>query len=186
VKRICSDLRYDRRGYGRSFDIQMPPWGHDRGSPLWLVEEMSHPAYNLFPRRRLDVVTSRSPVTERRSVEAIAVYFKREFGYDFVQFSSGSGRFRESEDVRAFVWSDIGKHRMGIEDRWVTGATCFRWREYLDAPSGYAMQWIWLHPYVRHQGLLTSAWPFFRARFGDFVCEPPLSDAMSRFLEKLS
>ncbi len=46
------------------------------------------------------------------------------------------------------------------------------------------MQWVWLHPYMRRKGCLTRAWPIFAERFGQFDCEPPLSDAMQTFLEK--
>ncbi len=47
------------------------------------------------------------------------------------------------------------------------------------------MQWIWFHPYFRRQGLLTEAWPKFKEEFGNFCCEPPLSDAMETFLSKI-
>jgi hypothetical protein len=112
---------------------------------------------------------------DQECVEVVAHYFKREFRYDFVQYAAGDYD-KSSLTAKAYVWV----HDQGF----VVGATCFRWRDYTDAPSAYAMQWVWLHPYVRRNGYLTEAWPFFRARFDDFVCERPLSSAMSGFLAK--
>jgi hypothetical protein len=58
------------------------------------------------------------------------------------------------------------------------GACCFRVRE-----AGWALQWIWLHPYFRDHGYLTAAWDAFRALFGGLYVEPPLSSAMAGFLK---
>lgn len=124
------------------------------------------------------VVTARSPKLFRQAVEQMAYYFRREFGYDFVQYSS-----EEKDDGhRAYLWVlpetlENGKVK-------AVGACCFRWREWEDAPASYALQWIWLHPHERRKGRLTQAWPYFQERFGKFIPEPPLSPAMKRFLLK--
>ena len=163
--------------YSTPFDIKMPKWRRLATrpvSPSWLLREQMHEAWALAPRNELHVVTDDSSEYDRRCLEAVATYFRREFHYDFVQYSA------TETDVRAlgFVWVSPG-------GGWVTGGACFRWREYLDSTPAYAMQWIWLHPYVRRSGLLSRAWPFFRARCGPFTCEPPLSPAMDGFLNKL-
>lgn len=73
----------------------------------------------------------------------------------------------------------------GIGNSRTVGACCFRWREWVDAPHGWALQWILLHPYFRHQGILSNAWSLFTQRFGSFHVEEPLSEAMHNFLFKI-
>jgi hypothetical protein len=131
------------------------------------------------------IVDETSPVGLRRAVEWIAHYFRREFGYDFVQYSvderdEDPGERDDSRD-RAFLWANPTTldGRGTVE---AVGACCFRWRDYEDAPPGFALQWVWLHPYCRDRGTLTTAWPDFRERFGDFIVETPLSRAMASFL----
>ena len=110
-----------------------------------------------------------------KRVERLAQYFRREFRYDFVQWSATN----DEPSARAFVWVvDHWPHPVGF------GACCFRWREWTDAPHGWALQWIWLHPYERGKGHLTRVWPYFRETFGDFHVERPLSSAMRAFLER--
>lgn len=43
------------------------------------------------------------------------------------------------------------------------------------------MQWVWIHPYYRREGLLSAAWPMFKERFGCFLVERPFSAAMLGF-----
>jgi hypothetical protein len=128
----------------------------------------------------VSLVLPGSPRTWRRAVYRMAQFFKWEGGYDFTQYGYDG---QEDDWAPAFVW-----HRGELDgERWsdtAFGACCFRWREWTDAPPGWALQWIWLHPYERSHGHLTAAWPFFRARFGDFLVEPPLSRAMKGFLAK--
>lgn len=120
----------------------------------------------------------------RDAVERLAYYFRREFGYDFVQYNADEGPGDERYPAVAFLWASM---RNSFDDRDVAvGATCFRWREWKDTPAGWAMQWIWLHPYVRRKGLLSAAWPALREAFGDFDVEPPLSPAMRMFLAKVN
>jgi hypothetical protein len=120
-------------------------------------------------------VTDRSPVRYRRAVETIACYFRREFRYDFVQYRAAESNGRD----RAYMWTG-----RGCEEEIAIGACCFRWRKWKDHAPGWALAWIWFHPYERGQGHLSKAWPYFQARFGDFHVEPPLSPAMAAFLAK--
>jgi hypothetical protein len=128
-------------------------------------------------------VTSRSPQALGKAVYRLAQFFRREFRYDFVQYGY-EGRDDDPEHV-AFLW--VHPEGLGSSDLFMVtavGACCFRWRAWRDAPHGHALQWVWFHPYWRRRGLLSEAWPAFRERFGDFVTEPPLSDAMRSFLAK--
>ena len=115
-------------------------------------------------------------------VEKLARYFRREFDYDCVQYSAVESTTR-NKTTEAFLWSVTGLSATGYIQVAI-GACCFRWRKWKDAPPGWALQWIWLHPYERNQGRLTRAWPYFRERFGDFHVEPPLSPAMRAFVAK--
>jgi hypothetical protein len=106
----------------------------------------------------------------------LARYFQREFGYDFIQYTATEvGDDRD----RVFLWMrDEVLYHAGV------GAICFRWRKYRDASQGPALAWVWLHPYLRRQGILGAHWGFFRHLYGDFRVEGPLSEAMASFLER--
>lgn len=61
----------------------------------------------------------------------------------------------------------------------IVGACAFRRRE-----DYWALQWMWLAPKVRRRGILARRWPMFLERFGDFVVEAPLSNAMKAFVRQ--
>lgn len=128
-------------------------------------------------------VTVASPKQQRRAVFKIAQYFRREFHYDFPQYGY-DGDETDPKHV-AFLW--VHPEAAFSPDFRVPciGATCFRWREYIDHTPEWAMQWIWIHPFFRRQGLLKMAWPEFASEFKGFRCEPPISDAMQFFLSSL-
>jgi hypothetical protein len=123
------------------------------------------------------VVTDRSPRRLRTAVECLARYFKREFHYDFIQYSATDS----DPTARAFVWTTEWDYRH--DDSWdvVIGACCFRWRAE-DRPAHWALQWVWFHPFARRRGNLSKAWPYFRQRFGAFDIEEPVSEAMRAFV----
>jgi hypothetical protein len=124
-------------------------------------------------------VRSNAPISARRAVYACARYFRREFGYDFLQYSDREADWETCDTTRAFLWTDISQFGLRI---W--GACCFRWRDWRNSQPLWALQWIWMHPYVRHRGLLRQAWPYFLRRFGWFDVEPPYSPAVRGFLAK--
>lgn len=128
-------------------------------------------------------VTIDSPKQYRRAVFRIASFFRREFGYDFVQY--GYDGNEEDEDHVAFLW--VHPEAVGWARPFrvpCIGATVFRQRSAKNAlPPVYALQWVWFHPYWRRKGLLSSHWVALRQEFGDFECEPPLSPAMQKFLQ---
>lgn len=116
-----------------------------------------------------------SPRSHRRAVWRFATYFQREFHYDFVQY--GFEGHDDDYDHTAYLFAP-GECVYGWRVHCI-GATCFRRRK-----NGDAMQWIWLHPYFRRQGILTGAWGGFVAQHGSFDVEGPFSDAMAAFLRK--
>ena len=127
-------------------------------------------------------ITIDSPKTYRKAVYRLALYFKREFHYDFEQFAVDD----EDRTHIAFLWIHPEAIELSCDYRVpCIGATCFRYREPRNRPSTWGMQWVWFHPYFRRQGLLRSAWSNFKEEFGDFRCAPPLSDSMTKFLEKI-
>ena len=65
------------------------------------------------------------------------------------------------------------------------GACCFRWREWADAPAGWSLDWVWLHPYFRRRQHLTKAWRQFEQEYGCFHLAKPVSLLMQAFLRKI-
>jgi hypothetical protein len=125
------------------------------------------------------VVTDRSHSSVRKAVEQLARYFRRELGYDSVQYLADEHQGRD----RTYLWTH-GTYHNHKSQQLVIGACCFRWGDGEDRPPGWAMAWCWFHPYQRRQGHLSEAWAYFLARFPGFVCERPFSDAMAKFLLK--
>lgn len=126
------------------------------------------------------LVTPASAIKMRREVERFAIYFRREFSYDFQQFEA-TEKIREGDKAyAAYLFINEPNHYPRV---W-TGACCFRWRNLKDAEPRWGMQWMWLHPYYRGQGILTRAWDKFHEAYGNFLCEPPFSAAMQAFLLK--
>lgn len=124
-------------------------------------------------------VTVQSPRTHRRAVYHLASYFLREMQYGFLQY--GYDGDEDDPDHVAFLWVHPEATGMSWEFRVpCVGACCFRLRE----EYGTAMQWAWMHPFFRRQGLLANAWPQFVEEFGDFAVEAPVSDPMKAFLAK--
>jgi hypothetical protein len=137
------------------------------------------------------IITPRSTKISRKAVEHIARYFRREFDYDFTQYCAEE--YTHPEEHRAYLWIDHRNceyTRQGTPVDPVIGACCFRLREYEGKrPPGvpakcYALQWIWFHPFERNHGHLSKALPYFIARFGQLIAEPPFSPAMDGFLRK--
>lgn len=159
---------------GDRYQIKLPIVRDIRLDESWDIEPM-------YQGGTSAVVTPDSTPVLRNAVEHLAWYFKREFRYDFVQYDAAD----KTEDGHvAFLWAD--RETAAYGKAIVFGACCFRYREWTNVPAGYALQWIWLHPYKRTEGYLTRAWPYFQARFPGFLPEPPFSRAMDSFLRKMN
>lgn len=119
-------------------------------------------------------VTSSSPRWLHKEMHARARAFKREFRYDFTQWESATGE--SDPHVQGFLFV--------LPDARIVGACAFRWREH-PGDSRWALQWIWVAPEHRRQGLLRMHWAEFRHEFGAFSVEAPVSDAMMSFLHRM-
>ena len=125
-----------------------------------------------------------SPRQHHKAVYEMAYHFKKEFHYDFTM--QGLDENEPDEKRAAYLWVHPQYVDKAIEYKVpCVGATCFRFRDYEDAPSSWAMQWVWFHPYLRKKRLLSESWAHFSKEFPDFICEPPFSPAMKLFLEKV-
>lgn len=114
-----------------------------------------------------------SPLALKQEVEKLAYYFRREFHYDFVQFEAS-----ETGPFDAYLFSSLSD----FPPVWA-GACCFRTRHFDDLDAEIqGFQWMWLHPYFRGRGILSSQWKTLRTNHGDFYPEPPVSPAMKEFL----
>lgn len=154
---------------------------------LWADNERWHVHCQHWDTADCYKITAASPLALRRAVWLLAVYFRREFGYDFLQY----GHCGHENDPRhvAFLW--LGGERIRLarngfaSDRIAVGACCFRWREWREGQPTYALQWVWFHPFARRRGFLADCWPAFCAAFSPFYVEGPLSHAMRGFLLKM-
>jgi hypothetical protein len=118
-------------------------------------------------------VLASSPQWKHDLVWEFACRFRREFGYDFLQY----GRRQRDLDAVAFLFADD----TGTFGRAAPiGGCCFRLRR----EKHWGLQWIWLIPDVRRKGVLKRRWESFQRRFGEFNIEEPLSDAMQEFARK--
>lgn len=139
---------------------------------------MIHTPVNQWPCDGLYNVYENSPKSIKNAVYKIAQYFRREFRYDFVQYAQEED-FTEDES-QIFIWT----HREYTTNEVVIGAARFNWRKWKDAPDGWALSWVWIHPFEREKGRLSNSWPIFKKKFGDFFVEPPLSNAIRHFMKK--
>jgi hypothetical protein len=147
--------------------------------PYYRIDLSEVPAAFVDQPNEPVAVRSKSPSKLRKAVERFAIYFRREFHYDFVQFSAKE-KPGDDEPYAAYLFAS---ERNSYPRLWV-GACCFRWREYDDVEPRWVVQWMWLHPYFRGKGILGHAWDKFHEVHGNFYCEPPLSRAMEAFLRK--
>lgn len=108
-----------------------------------------------------------------RAVYERALRFKRDFGYDFVQWAIG--RDGKNRDPRSHGYLFAGDVDGAI------GGACGFWRE---DDGGWRLMWVWVTPKMRRQGLLERRWQIFLDRYGDFTVEAPYSAAMHAFLLK--
>jgi len=130
-----------------------------------------------------------SPLGQRKAVEEIAYHFKREGPFDFVQFEAS-----ETPGSAGYVpWEAYLFHERVLEKESdhanirirCFGACCFRWRDWTNRSACWTLDWVWFHPYFRHQGNLTNAWRKFKQEHGDFLISQPPSPSMKAFLQKV-
>jgi hypothetical protein len=115
------------------------------------------------------MVTEDSPLWMHREMYQRAYLFKREFHYDFTQWRNPSKRADREPGAVGFLFTD--------EHGRIDGACAFR-----KDPDQWCLDFVWIRPAMRRQGLLAARWPQFVEMFGDFWLERPLSDAMKLFV----
>ena len=121
-------------------------------------------------------VTSTSPKVQRQQVERFARYFLREMHNGHIQFCSA-----EKDGSQGFVPYEA--YLLGVQDKYF-GALCLRNCTLTAASSSWILDWVWLHPYFRHQGHLTQFWPTLKASHKCIGYSQPISPPMQRFLKK--
>ncbi len=116
-------------------------------------------------------VTAHSPTWMHRRLAWIAAILKRENGYDCTMWDASG------DDGQGFIVTD--------SDGRALGGCAVRWREGSDEPACWALQWIWVAPPYRRQGLLRNTWSMLTAKYDGIIPEPPYSLGMARFLLSL-
>jgi hypothetical protein len=103
-------------------------------------------------------------------------FFKKEMHFESLPYCN--------EKICALGCAYLFAVRPDPDLHYAIGACCFNWVEWQDAPPGYSLDWIWIHPFYRRVGLLSKVWPFFQETYGRFWVQKPHSLAMARFLNK--
>ena len=158
---------------------------------LWVENQL----YSPYSDSIIQVTAHPNRQAHKDVLEVYAHYFRREFRYDFVQFSASEESIKYNYTTQKYERNDFvgwlftcseNSYRDSIGMVKTVGGCCFRYREYSNAPPGWALCWIWLHPYYRQRGILSKNWKLFQQEFGqNFDVEPPFSKAMASFLSKV-
>ncbi|AKZ64597.1 hypothetical protein F506_19800 [Herbaspirillum hiltneri N3] len=118
-------------------------------------------------------ITANSPLWMHQAIYDRARAFKREMGFDFVQWTLTKNlRDRDANADGYLFISPEGT---------IEGACSFR-SEAKENTICWSLDWVWIRPEKRRQGIVESHWPRFLATYGDFWVEHPISDAMMSFL----
>jgi hypothetical protein len=176
--------------YEPGWAIELPrlllslPWFERRGFYEWGAPGEEPISYKMFTRGVIEVLYT-DELNLRQKVLRFARYFRHEFRYDFVQY--GVDGDRPYRDAPPDQWdSPANTHAyLFIDDSTVddwsfcVGACCFRRRYMKQSPPYWGLQWAWLHPFARNDGIFTKkALPLFKERYGNVYPEPPLSKHM--------
>lgn len=111
----------------------------------------------------------------RAHVERFATYFIREMG--------GAMPFEASETETSLGYVPYKAFLFRYQDRYAGGA-CFRYRPDQAADRPWLFTWIWIHPFCRRKGVLTTTWPELKRQVDRFRLAPPISTHMQGFLRK--
>jgi hypothetical protein len=106
---------------------------------------------------------------------------KREEHYDFTQWQPDGCHWEWSQDKPEPPHAIVL-----IENRDIAvGAVCFsNGRHWSNVAPGWLLAFAWVAPEWRRQGVLSRRWPQWRQQYGDFLLDPPLSEAMEAFCAK--
>lgn len=120
-------------------------------------------------------------VAIHKAIEQMANYFKREFHFDFLQYSAHADIKKCENDItHNYVWID-----KNWDGDFIIGIAIFKRMQDANESEEWSLDLVWVHPYYRCRGLLSSTWEAFEHRYGkNFKVAPPLSRAMVGFLKK--
>ena len=123
-----------------------------------------------------------------RALLTYAYQFQREFSYDFPGYGEGDTK---RPDAKIYA---ITSDRIVIEHRTkdycldflpaLAGIVCFRLRTYQCGTKRWMLQFTYLHPWFRGDGLMTRAVADLKQDIGPFGVEGPISKGMRRVMEK--
>ena len=116
-------------------------------------------------------LTSQSPTWMNRRLYWIARVLHRENNYDFVMWTESGC------DGQGFILTD--------SDGRALGGCAVQWGEWSDVPACWVLQWIWIAPSYRRQGLLRDTWSMLTAKYDGIVPGPPYSPEAARFFLSL-
>jgi len=132
------------------------------------------------------IVEKNSKLVYRQNLESFALYFKKEFKYDFIQYEANEHLYEDNK-YNGFLFSEQAWDRLEEGKPMpyrLVGGGCFRPRESTNREPLWILDWIWLHPFFRHRGHLSTHWQYFRQQYGEFIIEQPYSADMEKFLAK--
>ena len=116
-------------------------------------------------------LTSQSPKWMNRRLHWIARALHWEKNYDFIMWPEsgceGEGFILTDSDGRAL------------------GGCAVQWYEWSDAPACWVLQWIWVAPPFRRQGLLRDTWSMLTAKYDGIIPDHPYSPEAARFFLSL-
>lgn len=115
----------------------------------------------------------RSPEWRHREMSTRASAFRREEGYDFTQWDMPE----RDPEAHGFMFTN--------DDGRIVGVCAFRLRQGTAGEKRWGLQFVWVAPPYRRQGVLRTRWQGFRERFGAFEIEGPVSEAMMAFAHAL-
>ena len=134
---------------------------------------------NPFSNSKLHEINARSDVELRNNLEKFARYFKDEMRYDNVPYDAANHERNWTGYLFKTPALDLVKdENLPTPMRWF-GGCLFRQEN-----EEWTLCWIWLHPFFRNRGELSTEWKEFKKKYGSFKIQEPLSAQMERFLIK--
>ena len=107
-----------------------------------------------------------------RIMYSFALYFRREFRYDFVQWGRD---LMEDDKVSSWILS---------EDRIAYGGINFLHESDKTLGEIWVLHWAWVHPFHRNAGRLSYAWDTVTKGKGPIFLSEPVSQQMALFALK--
>lgn len=127
------------------------------------------------------VVSHNSPRWMHQMVYERARRLMKEQHYDFPQWQPDGSHWEWSDEH-----PDPPHAILLIENQNIAvGTVCFNnGRHWTNVAPGWMLMFAWVAPEWRRQGVLSRRWTAWREQYGDFLLDPPLSEAMKAFAER--